>query len=71
MGCYCRAHRAVRDPYAQRAGNHHDGVDVGLRVIRLEVDAEHIDAVTKAGLLTITLPKRAEAKAKKIEVKVK
>jgi HSP20 family protein len=35
------------------------------------VDAEHIDAVTKAGILTVTLPKRAEAKARKIEVKVK
>jgi HSP20 family protein len=35
------------------------------------VDAEHVDATSKAGILTITLPKRAEAKAKKIEVKVK
>jgi HSP20 family protein len=35
------------------------------------VDAEHIDATSKAGVLTITLPKRAEARAKKIEVKVK
>jgi HSP20 family protein len=35
------------------------------------VDAEHVDATSKAGLLTITLPKRAEAKAKKIEVKAK
>jgi len=35
------------------------------------VDAEHVDATAKAGILTITLPKRAEAKAKKIEVKVK
>jgi HSP20 family protein len=35
------------------------------------VDAEHVDATCKAGLLTITLPKRAEARAKKIEVKVK
>jgi HSP20 family protein len=35
------------------------------------VDAEHVDAACKAGILTITLPKRAEAKAKKIEVKVK
>ena len=35
------------------------------------VDAEHVDATAKAGILTITLPKRAEAKARKIEVKVK
>ncbi|MCK6460959.1 MAG: Hsp20/alpha crystallin family protein [Planctomycetes bacterium] len=35
------------------------------------VDAEHVDATSKAGILTITLPKRAEAKARKIEVKVK
>ena len=35
------------------------------------VDAEHVDATSKAGVLTITLPKRAEARAKKIEVKVK
>jgi HSP20 family protein len=35
------------------------------------VDAEHVDATSKMGLLTITLPKRAEARAKKIEVKVK
>jgi HSP20 family protein len=35
------------------------------------VDAEHVDATSKAGILTITLPKRAEAKAKKIEVKIK
>jgi len=35
------------------------------------VDAEHVDATSKAGILTITLPKRAEARAKKIEVKVK
>ena len=35
------------------------------------VDAEHVDATTKMGILTVTLPKRAEARAKKIEVKVK
>jgi HSP20 family protein len=35
------------------------------------VDAEHVDATSKAGLLVITLPKRAEARAKKIEVKIK
>ena len=35
------------------------------------VDAEHVDATSKMGILTITLPKRAEARAKKIEVKVK
>lgn len=35
------------------------------------VDAEHVDATSKAGILTITLPKRAEARAKKIEVKIK
>jgi HSP20 family protein len=35
------------------------------------VDAEHVDATSKAGVLTITLPKRAEAKAKRIDVKVK
>jgi len=35
------------------------------------VDPEHVDATSKAGILTITLPKRAEAKAKKIEVKAK
>jgi len=35
------------------------------------VDAEHVDATSKMGLLTITLPKRAEARAKKIEVKIK
>jgi HSP20 family protein len=35
------------------------------------VDPEHVDATSKAGILTITLPKRAEAKARKIEVKVK
>jgi HSP20 family protein len=35
------------------------------------IDGEHVDAVNKAGLLTITLPKRVEARSKKIEVKVK
>lgn len=35
------------------------------------VDAEHVDATAKSGILTITLPKRMEARAKKIEVKVK
>lgn len=35
------------------------------------VDAEHVDATSKMGILTVTLPKRAEARAKKIEVKVK
>jgi HSP20 family protein len=35
------------------------------------IDSEHVDATNKAGILTITLPKRAEARAKKIEVKVK
>jgi len=35
------------------------------------VDPEHVDATSKAGILTITLPKRAEEKAKKIEVKAK
>lgn len=37
----------------------------------ISIDPEHIDATAKAGLLTITMPKRAEARAKKIEVKVK
>jgi len=35
------------------------------------IDAEHVDAVQKAGLLTVTLPKRAEARSKRIEVKVR
>lgn len=35
------------------------------------VDAEHVEATCKAGILTVTLPKRAEARAKRIEVKVK
>jgi HSP20 family protein len=35
------------------------------------VDAEHVDATSKAGVLVITLPKRVDARAKKIEVKVK
>lgn len=35
------------------------------------VDGEHVDATSKMGILTVTLPKRAEARAKKIEVKVK
>jgi HSP20 family protein len=33
------------------------------------VDAEHIDAQLKNGILTLTLPKKAEAKPRRIEVK--
>lgn len=33
------------------------------------VDAEHVSAESKDGVLTVTLPKRAEARARKIEVK--
>jgi HSP20 family protein len=35
------------------------------------IDADHVDAFHKAGLLTITLPKRMEARSKRIDVKVK
>ena len=39
--------------------------------VNVPVDAEHIDAAYDRGVLTVTLPKRAEAKPRKIEVKVK
>lgn len=39
--------------------------------VNVPVDAEHIEAAYDRGVLTVTLPKRAEAKPRKIEVKVK
>jgi len=39
--------------------------------VNVPVDAEHIDAAYDRGVLTVTLPKRAEAKPRKIEVKVR
>jgi HSP20 family protein len=33
------------------------------------VDSDHVQAEFKAGVLTITLPKREEAKPRRIEVK--
>lgn len=44
-----------------------------LRSVALpvEVDADHVEAVDEAGVLTITLPKREHAKAKHIPVKAK
>jgi HSP20 family protein len=35
------------------------------------IEAERVDAMAKAGLLVITLPKRAEARSRKIEIKVR
>ena len=44
-----------------------------LRSITLpvDVDADHVEAVGEAGVLTITLPKREHAKARRITVKAK
>jgi len=39
--------------------------------VNVPVDADHIEAAYDRGVLTVTLPKRAEAKPRKIEVKVK
>jgi len=39
--------------------------------VNVPVDSEHIEAAYDRGVLTVTLPKRAEAKPRKIEVKVK
>jgi HSP20 family protein len=36
----------------------------------LTVDAEKIEAKSKSGLLVVSLPKKAEAKPKSIQVKV-
>ena len=39
--------------------------------VNVPVDGERIEAAFAHGVLTVTLPKRAEAKPRKIEVKVK
>jgi HSP20 family protein len=39
--------------------------------VKVPVDAEHIGASYTQGVLTVTLPKRAEAKPRKIDVSVK
>lgn len=39
--------------------------------VNVPIDADHIEAAYDRGVLTVTLPKRAEAKPRKIEVKVK
>lgn len=39
--------------------------------VKVPVDADAIAADFEHGVLTVTLPKRAEAKPRKIEVKVK
>jgi len=39
--------------------------------VNVPIDSEHIEAAYDRGVLTVTLPKRAEAKPRKIEVKVK
>jgi HSP20 family protein len=52
---------------AERAG----GKLTRAFTVNVPVDADHIEARYDRGVLTVTLPKRAEAKARKIEVKVK
>ena len=39
--------------------------------LKVPVDADHIAAAYDRGVLTVTLPKRAEAKPRKIDVQVK
>ena len=39
--------------------------------VNVPVEADHIEAAYDRGVLTVTLPKRAEAKPRKIDIKVK
>ena len=62
-----------QDPVPQGVSPHRRerGVGTFSRVLRLpvEIDADKVEATLKDGVLTITLPKVAAAKPRKIEVK--
>jgi len=67
------AERKTRDEKGETYLLSERGIGKFRRVftVNVPVDAEHIEAAYDRGVLTVTLPKRAEAKPRKIEVKVK